>query len=37
MKAAELAKLIINRSHATGGLITHSKLQLSTRGIIHHG
>lgn len=28
MKAAELAKLIINRSHATGGLITHSKLQL---------
>ena len=28
MKATELAKLIINRSHATGGLITHSKLQL---------
>ena len=28
MKAIELAKLIINRSHATGGLITHSKLQL---------
>jgi len=30
MKATELAKLIINRSHATGGLITHSKLQLVT-------
>lgn len=28
MKATELAKLIINRSYATGGLITHSKLQL---------
>lgn len=28
MKATELAKLIINRSHAKGGLITHSKLQL---------
>lgn len=28
MRATELAKLIINRSHATGGLITHSKLQL---------
>ena len=28
MKATELAKLIINRSHATGGLITHNKLQL---------
>jgi len=28
MKATELAKLIINRSHAVGGLITHSKLQL---------
>lgn len=27
MKATELAKLIINRSYATGGLITHSKLQ----------
>ena len=28
MKATELAKLIINRSYAVGGLITHSKLQL---------
>lgn len=28
MKATELAKLIINRSYAIGGLITHSKLQL---------
>ena len=28
MKTTELAKLIINRSYATGGLITHSKLQL---------
>lgn len=30
MKTTELAKLIINRSYATGGLITHSKLQLVT-------
>ena len=27
MKATELAKLIINRSYAVGGLITHRKLQ----------